>query len=55
MLRKWIEVGAPDPRDGDAPTDDDRIDFDAAREHWGLPLTIPLHNRKAVPITPASQ
>ncbi len=28
----WIEIGAPDPRDGEAVTDS--IDFDAAVKHW---------------------
>ncbi|MEZ6056291.1 MAG: DUF1553 domain-containing protein [Planctomycetaceae bacterium] len=34
---KWIEMGAPDPREGAAPTRETRvIDIAAAREHWAF-------------------
>lgn len=36
-FRKWIEMGAPDPRadgDGDSGEDSDWAGFEAARDHW---------------------
>jgi len=30
---KWVEMGAPDPRDGE-PVPKSKIDFEAARGHW---------------------
>ncbi|HIE98006.1 MAG TPA: DUF1553 domain-containing protein, partial [Fuerstia sp.] len=41
-FRKWIKMGAPDPRhDPVARTDDSRAGTDAARDHWAYqPLTV---------------
>lgn len=36
VLRKWIKMGAPDPRRGEVKKDDAPIDFDKAREHWAF-------------------
>lgn len=36
----WIERGAPDPREGDAPVTASDIDLEAGRQHWAFqPLT----------------
>ncbi|TWU58867.1 Planctomycete cytochrome C [Rubripirellula tenax] len=35
-MRKWIEMGAPDPRRGKVKEDDAPIDFEKAREHWAF-------------------
>lgn len=36
-FEKWIQMGAPDPRDGEnAPVVTNGIDFDAARQFWSL-------------------
>ena len=38
---KWVEMGAPDPRDGEV-TVNPEIDFEKAREHWAYqPITAP--------------
>ncbi|MCH2202617.1 MAG: PSD1 and planctomycete cytochrome C domain-containing protein [Fuerstiella sp.] len=33
---KWIQLGAPDPRDNDEGISDTRIDIEAAREFWAF-------------------
>jgi hypothetical protein len=33
---KWVELGAPDPRDGRATTTETKIDFVAARKFWSF-------------------
>ena len=38
---KWVEMGAPDPRDGRALTTEKNIDFVAARKFWSFQ---PLHD-----------
>ena len=39
---RWIEMGAPDPRDGDPVAVSDEIDYDEARKHWAYqPLAKP--------------
>ena len=44
VLRKWIAMGAPDPRRSDVTADEDEeIDFDEARKHWSF---RPLKNPK---------
>lgn len=38
---RWIEMGAPDPRDGEPVAVSYEIDYDQARKHWAYqPLTI---------------
>lgn len=42
-FRKWIEMGAPDPRDGVAVIESSEIDIEAGRKHWAFqPLTKPV-------------
>ena len=37
ILRKWIAMGAPDPRKGEiVVTEEEGIDFDEARKHWAF-------------------
>jgi hypothetical protein len=39
---KWIEMGAPDPRDGIAVVAASEVDLEAGRKHWAFqPLTQP--------------
>lgn len=39
---KWVELGAPDPRDGSAVVASSVIDIEAGREHWAFqPLRQP--------------
>ena len=39
---KWIEMGAPDPRDGIAVVAASEIDLEAGRKHWAFqPLALP--------------
>ena len=39
---KWVEMGAPDPRDGSIVTAKEEIDIEAGRQFWSLrPLTRP--------------
>ena len=39
---KWIEMGAPDPRDGEAVVAETEIDIAAGKEHWAFtPLSKP--------------
>lgn len=39
---KWIQMGAPDPRDGAAAVAPDQIDIEAGKEHWAFrPLSRP--------------
>lgn len=39
---KWVEMGAPDPRDGAAIVASTEIDIEAGRNHWAFqPLTQP--------------
>ena len=41
-FRKWIELGAPDPRDGAALVASSEIDIEAGRKHWAFqPLENP--------------
>ena len=41
-FRKWIEMGAPDPRDGEAVVASSEIDIKAGQKHWAFqPLTQP--------------
>ncbi len=41
-FRKWIEMGAPDPRDGKAVVASSEIDIKAGQQHWAFqPLTQP--------------
>ncbi|QDT39027.1 PSD1 and planctomycete cytochrome C domain-containing protein [Stratiformator vulcanicus] len=35
-FRKWIEMGAPDPRDGEAKTKSGGIDLEAGRKFWAF-------------------
>jgi len=35
-FEKWINMGAPDPRDGKQPASTDGIDWKKAREHWAF-------------------
>ncbi len=42
-FKKWIEMGAPDPRDGTAVVAASELDVDAGRRHWSFqPLTSPV-------------
>ena len=39
-FKKWVEMGAPDPRDGEVVTSS--IDFDEASKHWAYqPIILP--------------
>ncbi len=41
-FEKWIEMGAPDPRDGIAVVTSSEIDLDEGKKHWSFqPLTAP--------------
>ena len=41
-FEKWIEMGAPDPRDGVTVVASSQIDIEAGREHWSFrPLIFP--------------
>lgn len=33
---RWVEMGAPDPRDGDAPLARKGIDLEQGRQHWSF-------------------
>ncbi|MDZ4852583.1 MAG: PSD1 and planctomycete cytochrome C domain-containing protein [Pirellulaceae bacterium] len=35
-IERWIQMGAPDPRDGPAASDKPRIDLEKAREYWAF-------------------
>ncbi|MDA7503888.1 DUF1553 domain-containing protein [bacterium] len=51
---RWIEMGAPDPREGDVVTRS--IDFDEARQHWAYqPVTDPEIPRVINTNWPASE
>ncbi|MCA9065432.1 MAG: PSD1 domain-containing protein, partial [Planctomycetaceae bacterium] len=40
---KWVEMGAPDPREGGEVVTSHRIDIDAGRTHWAFqPLASPV-------------
>ena len=40
-FRKWIELGAPDPRDGSALVATSEVDIEAGRAHWSFqPLSL---------------
>lgn len=42
-FRKWIEMGAPDPRDGVAVVASNEIDIEEGRKHWAFqPLFHPV-------------
>ena len=41
-FEKWIEMGAPDPRDGEAGVAANEIDIEAGKQHWAFqPLSHP--------------
>lgn len=52
-FEKWIELGAPDPREGKIATDKYKVDFDEARGRWAFQLpkrsAPPAVNRSAWP------
>ncbi|MEZ6068431.1 MAG: c-type cytochrome domain-containing protein [Planctomycetaceae bacterium] len=35
-LTRWVEMGAPDPREGAPPSRDNGIDLVAGRQHWSF-------------------
>jgi hypothetical protein len=56
---RWIELGAPDPRDGSPLTAKRTIDLDAGRQHWAfrplVPVTPPAVRNPSWPATPVDR